>query len=26
VRMLGETSTGGDDVVIDHPQASEAHV
>ena len=26
VRMLGETSTGCDDIVIDHPQASEAHV
>jgi hypothetical protein len=26
VRMLGETSAGGDNVVIDHPQASEAHV
>jgi hypothetical protein len=26
VRMLGETSPRCDDVVIDHPKASEAHV
>ena len=26
VRMLGETSTGGNNVIIDHPEASEAHV
>ena len=26
MRMLGKTSAGGDNVVIDHPQASEAHV
>jgi len=26
MRMLGETSAGGDNVVIDHPKASEAHV
>jgi hypothetical protein len=26
VRMLGKASAGGDDVIIDHPQASEAHV
>jgi hypothetical protein len=26
VRMLGEPSTSSDNVVIDHPQASEANV
>ena len=26
MRMLGETSAGGDNVIIDHTQASEAHV